>query len=230
MKASDIKKDLKANITPGKAKVLMRFFKTGKGEYGEGDIFIGVMVPEIRKVAKKYKDIDLSELSKVICSPIHEERACAAIICTYRKLDRDVVDFYLDNIKYMNNWDIIDLTCHKVLGYWMKDHPEMRELLYKFARSKSMWERRISIISCFAFIRSGDFKDALALAEILRDDEHDLIHKAVGWVLREIGKKDQKVEEKFLKKYYKKMPRTMLRYAIERFDEPLRKSYLNGTQ
>lgn len=228
MNSIELKKDLRALVTPGKARALARFFKTGKGEYGEGDIFIGVMVPEIRKVANKYKDISLVELQKVISSPIHEERVCAALICTYRELNREVVDFYLSNIRFLNNWDIIDLTCHKILGKWMIDHPEKRKILYKFARSNSLWERRISAISTFAFLRQNDYKDMLAIAEILLHDEHDLIHKAVGWMLREIGKRDQALEERFLLKHYKKMPRTMLRYAIERFEEGRRKMYLHG--
>lgn len=228
MKSSELKKELKALVTPGKAELLARFFKTGKGEYGEGDVFIGVMVPEIRKVAKKYKDIELNELQKVISSKIHEERVCAAVICTYRKLDRSVVDFYLRNTEFLNNWDIIDLTCHKVLGLWMLDHKDERKILYKFAKSKSLWERRISVISTFAFLRQNDFKDMLAIAEILVNDEHDLIHKAVGWMLREIGKRDLTVEERFLQNFYKKMPRTMLRYSIERFEESKRQAYLKG--
>lgn len=228
MKSSDVRKDLKANIKPGKAEILARFFKTGKGDYGEGDIFIGVMVPEIRKVAQKYKNLPLSELSKVISSKIHEERLCAALICTYRELNRDVVDFYLRNTEFLNNWDIIDLTAPKILGLWMVDRQDERELLYKFARSKSLWERRIAILSTFTFIRQNDFVDTLAIAEILLHDDHDLIHKAVGWMLRELGKRDQVVEERFLKKHYKIMPRTMLRYAIERFSEPKRQAYLNG--
>jgi len=230
MKASDIKKDLKASITPGKSKALSRFFKTGKGEYGEGDIFIGVMVPDIRKVAKKYKNVSLKELQQLISSKIHEERLCAALILTYKKLDKEIVDFYIRNTDYLNNWDIIDLTAPKILGKWMLDEPDERKLLYKFAKSKSLWERRISVLSTFMFIRENDFEDSLAISEILLNDDHDLIHKAVGWMLREIGKRDQKIEEIFLKKYYKKMPRTMLRYAIERFEETKRKSYLNGTK
>lgn len=230
MKASDISNDLKKNIKPGKAEVLARFFKTGKGEYGEGDVFIGVMVPEIRKVAKEHKETPFNELQKLISSGIHEERLCAALICTYKKLDQEVVDFYLNNTDYLNNWDIIDLTAPKILGLWMLENPDDRKILYKFSKSKSLWERRIAILSTFAFIRKNDFEDALKISENLLDDKHDLIHKAVGWMLREIGKRDQKVEEKFLEKYYKKMPRTMLRYAIERFEETLRKSYLNGTK
>lgn len=230
MKSSDVRKDLKANIKPGKAEILARFFKTGKGDYGEGDIFIGVMVPEIRKVAQKYKKIEFNELSKVISSKIHEERLCAALICTYKNLDRSVVDFYLRNTQFLNNWDIVDLTAPKILGLWMVDRLDERKILYKFAKSKSLWERRIAILSTFTFIRENDFKDTLAISEILLNDDHDLIHKAVGWMLRELGKRDQKIEETFLKKYYKKMPRTMLRYAIERFEEIKRKSYLHGTQ
>lgn len=230
MKSFDVSKDLKANITPGKAEILARFFKTGKGEYGEGDVFIGVMVPDIRKIAKKYQDIEINELQKLISSKIHEERLCAALICTYKKLNQELVDFYLQNTKFLNNWDIIDLSAPKILGLWMLDKSNDRKILYKFARSKSLWERRIAMLSTHTFIRNEDFDDALNISEILLNDDHDLIHKAVGWMLREIGKRDQKIEEKFLKKYYKKMPRTMLRYAIERFEESKRKSYLNGTQ
>lgn len=230
MKASDIKKDLKASITPGKAEVLSRFFKTRKGEYGEGDIFIGVMVPDIRKVAKKYKEISLKELQVLISSKIHEERLCAALILTYKKLNKEIVDFYLRNTDYLNNWDIIDLTAPKILGKWMIDRTDDRKILYKFAKSKSLWERRIAMLSTFTFIRENDFSDALAISEILLNDNHDLIHKSVGWMLREIGKRNQAAEERFLEKFYKKMPRTMLRYAIERFEETKRKSYLNGTK
>ena len=227
MKSSQLKKDLKAFVKPGKAEILARFFKTGKGDYGEGDIFIGVMVPEIRKVAQKYKDIELSELAKVISSKIHEERLCAALICTYRKLDHKVIKFYLSNTRFLNNWDIIDLTAPKILGLWMVSRINERKILYKFAKSKSLWERRIAILSTFTFIRENDFKDTLAISEILLHDDHDLIHKAVGWMLREVGKRDQPAEERFLKKHYKKMPRTMLRYAIERFEEGKRQAYLN---
>jgi 3-methyladenine DNA glycosylase AlkD len=230
MKSTEIQKELKALVTPGKAELLARFFKTGKGEYGEGDIFIGVMVPQIRQTAKKFKDISLIELQKLIQSKIHEERLCAALILTYKKLGKDIVDFYLRNTKYLNNWDIIDLTAPGILGNWMIENKDDRKILYKFAKSKSLWERRIAVLSTFSFIREHDFKDSLAISEILLNDTHDLIHKAVGWMLREIGKRDQIAEEKFLLKYYKKMPRTMLRYSIERFEETKRKSYLNGTE
>lgn len=230
MKASDIQKELKALVTPGKAELLARFFKTKKGEYGEGDIFIGVMVPQIRQAAKKFKDISLDELQKLIQSKIHEERLCAALILTYKKLGKDIVDFYLRNTRYLNNWDIIDLTAPRILGNWMLENKSDRKILYKFAKSKSLWERRIAVLSTFMFIRERDFTDSFAISEILLNDSHDLIHKAVGWMLREIGKRDLISEEKFLQKYYKKMPRTMLRYAIERFEETKRKSYLNGTK
>jgi 3-methyladenine DNA glycosylase AlkD len=169
-------------------------------------------------------------LQKLIQSKIHEERLCAALILTYKKLGKDIVDFYLRNTKYLNNWDIIDLTAPGILGNWMIENKDDRKILYKFAKSKSLWERRIAVLSTFSFIREHDFKDSLAISEILLNDTHDLIHKAVGWMLREIGKRDQIAEEKFLLKYYKKMPRTMLRYSIERFEETKRKSYLNGTE
>jgi 3-methyladenine DNA glycosylase AlkD len=229
-KTGELKKDLDKLKNPKQAKLLQGFFKTGKGEYGEGDIFLGIKVPVQRKVAKKYGNLSLNEIQKFLNSKIHEYRLVALFILIdqYQKGDKIVkkriADFYLKNTKNINNWDLVDLSAPKILGDYLLD--KSRSVLYRLVKSKNLWERRISVLSTFAFINNNDFKDSLKISEKLLTDEHDLIHKAVGWMLREIGKRDQKKEEAFLKKHYKKMPRTMLRYAIERFPEPKRKSYL----
>lgn len=207
-----------------KAKDLQRFFKTGKGEYGEGDIFLGIVVPEQRRVSKKYLDLTLGDLQKLLDSKIHEYRLTALFILIAKKDKRAAFDFYIKNTKNINNWDLVDLSAPKILGEYLIDKD--RKILYKLAKSKNLWERRMAILATFAFIKDNDFKDSLKIAEILINDEHDLIHKAVGWVLREIGKKDIKTEEEFLEKYYKKMPRIMLRYAIEKFPDGKRKKFL----
>jgi 3-methyladenine DNA glycosylase AlkD len=227
---NQIKTDLKNLRNPEKAKVLQKFFKTGKNQYGEGDIFLGINVPEQRKIAKKYSDLTLKELKKLLSSKIHEHRLTSLLILIikFNKTDehgkKEIVNFYLNNTNYINNWDLVDLSADKILGKYLLDKD--KSILYKLAKSDNLWERRIAIISTFAFIKNNNFKDTLKIAELLLEDDHDLIHKAVGWMLREIGKRDQKIEEIFLKKHYKKMPRTMLRYAIERFDENKRKFYL----
>jgi len=225
---SKIKKDFQKLKNPEKAKLLQGFFKTGPGQYGEGDIFLGIMVPQQRKLAKKYKDLSLKDTIYLLNSKIHEHRLTSLFILIqhYQKAEnkKQIVDLYLKNAKQVNNWDLVDLSAHKILGDYLLDKD--RKILYKLAKSKNLWEKRISIIATFAFINKHDFKDAIKLAKILLTDQHDLIHKAVGWVLREIGKKNQKTEEHFLKKYHKTMPRTMLRYAIERFSEKKRKFYM----
>lgn len=246
-----IRNDLQRLADDNKAAILQRFFKTKKGEYGEGDIFLGVMVPDIRKVAKKHKEAALAEIKDGLYSKFHEERLCALLILVARftktssgtpfplsgvpnrsksapKLvsKKEIFDFYLKNIKQVNNWDLVDLTAPKIVGEYLVD--KSRAILYKLAKSKNLWERRVAIISTFAFIRRQDFADTLKISEILLQDKHDLIHKAVGWALREVGKKSLITEEKFLKKYYQKMPRTMLRYAIEKFPEGKRLWYLRG--
>ncbi len=225
-----IKGDLKRLADPKRAKVLQGFFKTGKGEYGEGDIFIGITVPEQRKVAKKYIDIKLKYVEKLLNSKIHEERLTAVLILVEKfqrseKLEKEkIVKFYLRNTKKVNNWDLVDSSADKILGAYIlkKD----KQVLYKLAKSKNLWERRISIVATFYFIKNNKFQDTLKIAEILLNDEHQLIHKAVGWMLREVGKRDQKIEERFLKKYYKIMPRTMLRYSIERFEKKKKEFYM----
>lgn len=227
-KLENLKKDLKNLSDPVRAKNLSRFFKTGKGDYGEGDKFAGIRVPDIRKIAKKYKEITVPEIEKLVSSPIHEERMCALIIMTIRyQTEKDLFyNLYLKNRKFINNWDLIDVTAPRIVGDYLFDKPQ--NILYEFANSKNLWEKRISIISTSYFISKNDFTDTLKIAEILLNDKHDLIHKAVGWMLREIGNKNLKVEEDFLKLYYRKMPRTMLRYAIEKFEEEKRQKYLKG--
>ena len=214
------------------AENLQRFFKTGKGEYGDGDIFLGISVPMQRKIAKRYLNLSLSKIQELLKSEIHEHRFIALLILIEKYAkgnERDkenIFGFYLKNTKYINNWDLVDISSHKIIGDFLKEKD--RKILYALANSKNLWEKRISIISTFSFIKDKDFGDALALSEILMNDSHDLIHKAVGWVLREIGNKDLEVEENFLKFHYKKMPRTMLRYAIEKFEEEKRRRYLLG--
>jgi 3-methyladenine DNA glycosylase AlkD len=232
MTNEDVIKDLNLYANKEKAQLLQRFFKTGKGEYGEGDIFIGIVVPNQRIVAKKYLALPLSEIKQLLSNKIHEYRLTALLILTYQypkadeKNQKKIVDFYLKNTRYINNWDLIDLSSVEILGEYFLKHHAYKKILYKFAKSKSLWEKRISIITTFTFIRNRQFDDSLKIAEILLNDNEDLIHKAVGWMLREIGKRDLKTEEKFLKKRYRKMPRTMLRYAIEKFPEKKRQFYL----
>lgn len=228
-----VRKELRKYSSREKAKILQRFFKTGPGEYGEGDIFIGVVVPNIRKICKKYQELSFKEIIKLLKSAIHEERLLALLILVlqYEKGDekakKSIYDIYMKNTKYINNWDLIDLSAHHIVGPYLLQ--KSKEPLVKFARSRSLWERRIAIISTFEYIRDGSFDTALQIARLLVEDTEDLIRKAVGWMLREMGKRDVKVEEKFLKKHYKKMPRTMLRYAIERFPEQKRKAYLTSS-
>lgn len=229
MNAKTIEKELSKYANKDKAKILQGFFKTGKGQYGEGDVFIGVKVPESRTVAKKFKDAPFSEVKKLLQSKVHEHRLTALLLLVHNfelTHDKKIVDYYLANTKYVNNWDLVDLTSHKILGEYLIDKKKERKVLYELSKSKNMWERRIAIVSCFAFIRQGDLNDAYKLAEQYLTEQHDLMHKATGWVLRECGKKDQPRLEKFLDKHVKKMPRTMLRYAIERFEEKKRKEYL----
>ena len=226
-----VKRELEKLKNPEKAKVLSRFFKTGKGEYGEGDIFLGVNVPEQRKIAKKYRDAGFRELKNLLSSGIHEHRLTALLILVekYKAADENmknqVADFYITNLTSVDNWDLVDLSADKILGDYFFDKD--KSIFYKLAKSGNLWERRASIVATFNFIRKGKFDETLRIAELLLSDKHDLIHKAVGWMLREIGKRDQEVEENFLRKHHKKMPRTMLRYATERFSENKRRFYLS---
>ncbi|MBI5306472.1 DNA alkylation repair protein [Candidatus Wolfebacteria bacterium] len=233
MKSNDVKKALRMAADEKKAVILARFFKTKKGEYGDGDIFIGVVVPQQRKIAAKFAELPLKEIEKLLKSKMHEERLTGLIILVNQyksgnEILRDkIFKFYLKNISCVNNWDLVDLSCRDIIGEYLIFQPrESRKILYKLVKSKNIWERRIAIVSSWAFIRKKDFNDTLRLAEILINDNYDLIHKAVGWMLREVGKKDERVLRKFLDKNVLKMPRTMLRYAIERFPEKDRKKYL----
>jgi 3-methyladenine DNA glycosylase AlkD len=229
-KVLDIKKEMKKMADPEKARILQRFFKTEPGQYGEGDIFLGIIVPKIRIVARKHRKIKLSEASKLLKSKIHEERLLAVFILVDKfqaeAEKKKIVDLYLKNTRYINNWDLVDLSAGKIIGAYFYERP--KKILHKLARSKNLWERRIAIIATSYFIGKDKFNDTLKISEILLSDRHNLIHKAVGWMLRETGKRSQRIEEGFLKKHYKKMPRTMLRYAIEKFSEKLRKAYLTG--
>lgn len=225
-----VKAELEKLSDPEYAMRLQGFFKTGEGEYGEGVLFLGVRVPDQRRVAKRYRSAPLTDVLELLRSGIHEHRLTALIILTeqFKRGDeearRRIVDLYLGNTAHVNNWDLVDSSAHKILGAWLVDKP--RGLLYELVGSESLWERRISIISTFAFIDRGDLTDALALAEALVDDGHDLIHKASGWVLREVGKKDRSALEEFLLEHHRMMPRTMLRYAIERLPEERRRFYM----
>lgn len=230
---SKIKKELNSLGNPRQAKILQRFFKTGKGEYGEGDVFLGIKVGPQRTMAKKYATvISISETEKLLHSKIHEHRLVALLILIqkYKKADdaekKRIFDFYLANTAHINNWDLVDLSAANIVGDYLTDRHKDRAVLYELAGSGSLWERRISIISTHAFIKNNNFGDTLKISEMLLHDKHDLIHKAVGWMLREVGKRDQPAEEKFLKRHYKTMPRTMLRYAIERFNDKKRKFYM----
>jgi 3-methyladenine DNA glycosylase AlkD len=233
MSLTEIKKEIKKNADSQKAVLLQRFFKTAPGEYGEGDIFLGIMVPVQRSIVKKYKDLPLKDIKELLNSVFHEERLIALLILVeqYKKGDEkkkeDIFTFYHLHRRRINNWDLVDLTAHIISGSYLMDKD--KSLLYKLAESKNIWDRRIAIMSTFYFIKNNVFDDALCIAQKLLNDKHDLIHKAVGWMLREIGNRDMDTEEGFLEKNYKKMPRTMLRYAIEKFPEKKRLAYLKGT-
>jgi 3-methyladenine DNA glycosylase AlkD len=227
-----IKKDIQQKANPEKAVILARFFKTGKGEYGEGDIFIGVTIPNIRTIAKKYANIPLNTIQQLLNNPVHELRVTGVIILVNKfkkatEAEREkIYNFYIKNFKNINNWDLVDLSCHHIVGEFLLDKQEKRKILYEWAKSNDLWTKRIAVISTFDFIRNKQFDECLHIAELLLNDKHDLIHKAVGWMLRETGKRNQEVEEKFLRKHYKKMPRTMLRYSIEKFDKNKKAFYM----
>ena len=212
----------------------MRFFKTGKGEYGEGDVFIGVTVPNCRTVASTFLDSPLSAIENSLKSPIHEERLTALLVLgekfarTKKENEKkEIVEFYLKNKKFVNNWDLVDSSADKILGNHLLNEKTNRKIIYNLADSNYLWDKRIGVIATFAFIKKMQFADTFALCEKLLNDKHDLMHKACGWMLREIGKRDEKALEGFLHKHANKMPRTMLRYAIEKFPEEKRKSYLS---
>lgn len=223
-----LQRKLRDAVQPGRAESLSGFFKTGPGQYGEGDKFLGVRMPDIRAVAKL--DDGGSDVSHILESPWHEERLLALLILV-RRFERGdlpekkrVFDFYLSSTRWINNWDLVDVSAYKIAGAWLLARP--RPVLRRLARSSSLWERRIAIVSTYAFIRHGDLSDTFALAESLLQDPEDLMHKACGWMLREAGKRDVSALEAFLEHHAGQMPRTMLRYAIERFPGARRRQYL----
>lgn len=226
-----LRRELKRNSDEKKALVLARFFKTGEGQYGYGDVFLGISVPKQREIAIKYKNLPFLDIFQLLKSEIHEERLIALLILVHnfqreQMMQRKIYEFYIKNIKRINNWDLVDLSSDKIVGGYLIDKP--KTVLYKMAKSENVWERRVAIISTYYFIKNLKFDETLKIAEILINDEHDLIQKAVGWMLREVGNRNIDAETKFLKKHYKNMGRTALRYAIEKFPEKLRKSYLLG--
>lgn len=230
----EIKSNLKHASTPGKAKDLMRFFKTGPGDYGEGDLFIGITVPEQRKVARHhYKNITFPDLEKLLQDPCHEYRLTALFMLRlrYEKADsaaerEESVQLYLHNLDYVNNWDLVDSSAPYILGPHL--YGKDPALLYELVESGELWRQRVAVLTTAYFIKQGSFDQTLTLAELLLSHPHDLIHKAVGWMLREVGKRDLECELEFLKKHHRRMPRTMLRYAIEKFEPELREKILKG--
>jgi len=228
---AELQKTVKKNSNAYLSEFLQRFFKTGKGDYAEGDVFAGIKVPVSRKIAKQFRDLSLNDLSILIKSKIHEERLIALFILVGKMKKADekekekIYKFYLKNLKYVNNWDLVDLSAEKIIGEYLFD--KERKLLFELAKG-DLWEKRIAVMSTFNFIKKNDLGTTLKISKLLLKDKHDLIHKAVGWMLREIGKRDINTEEAFLKTHYKNMPRTMLRYAIEKFPEIKRQKYLQG--
>jgi 3-methyladenine DNA glycosylase AlkD len=232
MTAQEIRKRLRRLADDEKAKILQGFFKAGPGQYGEGDVFLGITVPVLRRLAKECRETSIAQAAQLLQSRIHEERLLALflLVRVYAEGDaaakKNIYHLYLKNTRYVNNWDLVDLSAPNIVGNHLLD--KSRKPLYELAKSGDLWKRRIAILATFAFIKQNDPSDTLKISEILLSDEHDLIHKAVGWMLREVGKRSRPAEERFLKLHYKKMPRTMLRYAIERFPEGKRKKYLYG--
>lgn len=228
--AADIQRELETYADPVKREYLPRFFKTGKGQYGEGDKFLGVVVPNTRLVAKRHKDAPFEVMAELLQSQWHECRLCALLMLVerFKKSDEKgrklIYDFYLSQTARINNWDLVDLSAPGIVGEYLKD--KSREDLYRLADSKLLWDQRIAVVSTYTLIKNGDFIDILALAERLLHHPHDLMRKAVGWMLREMGKRDRDLLVQFLEKYCKVMPRTMLRYAIEKFPEEERKEFM----
>ncbi|MCF7837740.1 MAG: DNA alkylation repair protein [Candidatus Marinimicrobia bacterium] len=229
----NVRTALREHAVPSDAVVLQRFFKTGPGEYGEGDRFLGIRVPATRRIAREYQDLPTTDVLALIQSEIHEERLLALIILVQKYKEgtpaeqSQIYRIYLDQTRHINNWDLVDASAAHIVGAYLENRS--RKPLYKLARSASIWERRIAIMSTFHFIKNDEYDETLTMAETLVSDKEDLIHKAVGWMLREVGKRDKNTEEAFLKKHYRNMPRTMLRYAIEQFPEDTRQQYLRGT-
>ncbi len=232
MRSTEIKTRLRELGSPEDALFLQRFFKTAPGQYGHGDIFIGVRVPDTRRLLKEFKGLTADDVMPLLRSPVHEERlfALLALVRSFaagnEAVREQVYRLYLGNTAWINNWDLVDISAPHIVGAFLEG--KNSEPLYQLVRSESLWERRIAILATFHFIRRGHFDDTLALARLLLHDREDLMHKAVGWMLREVGKRDQAVAEEFLKEQCRVMPRTMLRYAIEKFTPELRQQYLRG--
>jgi len=230
----NVHQELNSQAKPKRALELQRFFKTAKGQYGEGDIFLGLTVPEVRVIAKKYKHLSFPKIEELTKSPFHEFRLCGLIILNLQfqgakdsKARKKIFDFYLKQAKagYVNNWDLVDVTA-PIIGAYLVGENDPYPVLEKLARSKSLWERRLAIIFTFAFIRAGELDPTIEISRRLLKDDHDLIHKAVGWMLREVGKRDIQILRAFLNESAQQMPRTMLRYAIEKMSEVERKKWL----
>ena len=228
---NQIRSELRQMASKEKAQVLMRFFKTGKGQYAEGDKFLGVMVPQTRKLVKKFENLERENVLEFLRSKFHEERLLALLILVRQfekgsaQRQKEIFEIYLRNTKFINNWDLVDLSADKIVGAFLEK--KSKNILFDLAKSKSLWERRIAMLATFHFIKNGQSEWAIKIAEKLLHDKHDLMHKAVGWMLREVGKRcSEKTECEFLDKHARTMPRTMLRYAIERFPEEKRKYYL----
>jgi 3-methyladenine DNA glycosylase AlkD len=232
MTTKEIKQRLEELGDPVRADSLRRFFKTGPGEYGEGDIFLGIRVPVLRKLAKEYQAIRIDEARELLASPVHEVRLLALLILigkykTGSEATKEALyELYMRNLQFINNWDLVDVSAEHIIGDFLVD--KSKKPIYRLARSRILWERRIAIMATFHFVKRGRFTDTLKISKTLLGDQEDLIQKAVGWMLREVGKRDMSTEESFLKEHYQDMPRTMLRYAIERFPEPKREKYLKG--
>lgn len=232
MTAIIIHQELETYSTAEKKEFLPYFFKTGIGQYGEGDKFLGVVVPDTRKVAKKYRDMPYDEVKKLLASEYHECRLCALLILVERfkkakknpEERKEIVEFYLSQTARINNWDLVDLSAKDIVGEYLVDKD--RSVLHQLAESSLLWDQRIAVLSTFAFIRRGDLVDIFLLSEKLLNHKHDLMHKAIGWMLREAGKKDKNMLISFLDRYYKEMPRTMLRYSIEKFTPEERAHYM----
>ncbi|MFQ5559086.1 MAG: DNA alkylation repair protein [Nitrospinota bacterium] len=225
-------KHLRSFGDPDRAKKVMCYFKAGPGEYGEGDIFLGIKVPVLRAIARKFKGLSFSDTTSLLKSKFHEERFVALVLLVgaYKSGNQQekerIFELYCSHTKFINNWDLVDISAEHIMGAYLENKP--KEPLYLFSRSSCVWERRISVLSTFHYIKQGNFSETLQIAKLLLNDPEDLIQKAVGWMLREIGKRDLATEEGLLARYYKQMPRTMLRYAIEKFPEERRKKYLKG--
>lgn len=227
---SSLRRKLRSQADPKTAKISARFFKTGAGEYGEGDAFLGIKVPQVRAIIQEFRGLPLQDIQKLLDSPWHEERLAALLLLVHvyersdEKKKMEIFQFYLHHADRINNWDLVDLSAPNIVGNFLLHRS--RKPLDALAKSKSLWKRRTAIVSTYAFIRNNEFDDALRICERLMRDKHDLIHKSCGWMLREVYKRSPKTLESFLKKHALSMPRTMLRYSIERMSEKDRRTWL----